>query len=289
MKKTILTLIIIFALVNPLFAKDFLQYCSTNNPQKTFSGNISSLLGVNFLSRNIIEHEISKNLKKETNSNFKVNVENFYGVNILKGEFKSLKATSKDFNYKGFYTSNLDIETLCPYNSITFNDNKLFFKENMVLKYSTDITQNDLNKTFESPEYKKIIDKMNNDIVISSILKIKNSKAEIKNNKLIFKYEIIPTINNSLNFLTPFTLKPVKLTFSTNLKANNGNLELCDFELNSKKYSNNYFLPIINLLNPLKYSVSIDNNNKGENEIQTVKISDSKITIDGIILIKKNY
>ncbi len=289
MKKIIYFLILSLYTLNPIFAKDYFQYCSVNNAQKTFSGNIASISGVNFLSRNIIEHEISKNLEKETNSKFKINIDNFYGVNVLKGEFKSLKANSKNFNYKGFYTSNLNIETLCPYNSVIFDNNELFFKENMVLKYSTEITQQDLNKTFESSEYKTIIDKMNNDKIISSILKIQNSNAEIKDDKLIFKYEIMPTLNENLSFLIPYTLKPTKLTFSTNLKVNEGKLELCDFELNSKKYYNGYFLPIINLLNPLKYAVTFDKNNKGENEIQTVKIADSKISINGIILIKKNH
>ncbi len=289
MKKIIFFLILSLYTLNPIFAKDYFQYCSINNAQKTFSGNIASISGINFLSRNIIEHEISKNLEKETNSKFKINIDNFYGVNVLKGEFKSLKANSKNFNYKGFYTSNLNVETLCPYNYVVFDNNELFFKENMVLKYSTEITQKDLNKTFESSEYKTIIDKMNNDKIISSILKIQNSNAEIKDNKLIFKYEIMPTINDNLSFLVPFTLKPAKISFSTNLKANEGKLELCDFELNSKKYYSSYFLPIINLLNPLKYAVAFDQNNKGENEIQTVKIADSKITIDGVVLIKKNY
>ncbi len=289
MKKIILILTIFFISINPLFAKDFLQYCSLNNAQKTVFGNISSLFGVNFLSRNIIEHEISKNLKKETNSKFKVDIDNFYGVNVLQGDFKSLKAQSNDFNYKGFYTSNLNVETLCPYNSVVLDNNQLYFKENMVLKYSTDITQQDLDKTFNSAEYKKIIDKMNNDKILSSILKIQNSKAEIKDDKLIFKYEVMPTISNNLSYLIPFTLKPAKISFSTNLRASNGKLELCDFELNSKKYYYSYFLPIINLLNPLDYAISLDKNNKGENEIQTVKIADSKIKIDGIVLIKKNY
>ncbi len=289
MKKIILILTIFFIFTNPLFAKDFMQYCSINNANRTLSGNIASISGINFLSRNILEHEISKTLKKETNSKFKVNLDNFYGVNILQGDFKSLKAQSSAFQYKGLYTSNLNVETLCPFNSVAFEDDKLLFKENMVLKYSTEITQQDLDKTFNSSEYKRIIDKMNNDKILSSILKIQNSKAEIKDNKLILKYEVMPTINENLNFLIPFTLKPAKIAFSTNLKANNGKLELCDFELNTKKYYYSYFLPIVNLLNPLEYNISIDKNNKAENEIQTVKIADSKILIDGMILIKKNY
>ena len=107
MKKIIYFLILSLCTLNPIFAKDYFQYCSVNNAQKTFSGNIASISGINFLSRNIIEHEISKNLKKETNSKFKVNIDNFYGVNILQGEFKSLKATSKDFNYNDYVVCRL--------------------------------------------------------------------------------------------------------------------------------------------------------------------------------------
>jgi len=287
MKKIIIS-IFAFALgLNPLFAKEYMQYCASETATKTFVGNLASLSGVNFLSKNIIEHEISKSVKKETNSDFKVNIDNFYGVNILDGEFKNLKAKANEFKYDGFFMSNLAVETLCPYNHVSYKDEKLSFRENMVLKYSTEITQKDLDKTLQGLEYKKIIDKMNSDKIISSLIKIKDSKAKIQNDKLIFSYEVLPLPKYDILSKLPVDIKPLNLSFSTNLKAKEGKLELCDFELNSKKFNYSNFIPIINYLNPLAYSISVDKNNKGENEVQNVTIANSKISIDGIILIKK--
>ena len=90
----------IFACLNSLISEPI---------SKNISGNILSLIGLNFLSKNIIESQISHAVKKELNSKIKINLDNFYGVNILSGKFKSLEATSKEFNFDGFYFSNLKI------------------------------------------------------------------------------------------------------------------------------------------------------------------------------------
>ena len=72
-------LIILCALIfnSPLLAQDFSQLCSPNLPNKTFGGNLMSLSGLNFLSRNIIENEMQKAIKIETNSKFKIKIKNF--------------------------------------------------------------------------------------------------------------------------------------------------------------------------------------------------------------------
>ena len=184
--------------------------------------------------------------------------------------------------------SDLNVETLCPYNYVNYDNKKLSFKENMVLKYSTKITQDDLDKTLNSTEYKKILDKMNSDKVISSLIKIQNSSVKIKDDKIVFNYEVNPLPKYDIISYLPISIKPFNISFGAGLKAQDGKLQLCNLELNSIRYNYSYLMPIVNLLNPLSYRVSIDKNNKGENEIQNVKITDSKIEIDGIILIKKN-
>ena len=285
MKRIISILLFLFA-IQTVNAQDYTQYCSTKIPNKTFSGMLASTSGFNLLSRNIIESEISNRLKKELNSKFDVKINNFYGTNILNGSFKDLSATTDKINYGGFYLSNINAKTLCNYNQVEYKDKKLTFKENMVLKYASTITQEDLNNTINSTEYKKIIEKMNKDEYISSVFKIEPSKLEISDNGISMQYSIypLPKINSSIvkNFL-----QPIKININGNLKAKDGQLELCDLTLNSKKA--NYIPPsLINLLNPLNYNIDVQKGKKGKLDIDNITIKDKKIQIDGYIVILKD-
>ena len=202
MKKAIVLLFLIF-LFNQVQASDYSKYCSTNSPKRTFGGNLASLSGVNLLTRNIAESVISKAIKDETNSKFKIKINNFYGTNILNGEIKSIKATSKKYAYEGIYLTDTSVETICPYNHINYKDEKLYFLENMVLEYSTILTKEDIHNILISKKIDSkiasilsgierygaifpILNKMSIPIKIDD-----NNKAKLK----IAKFEIV---DNSL-------------------------------------------------------------------------------------------
>lgn len=284
MKKIILLFILLSSFT---FAKDYTQYCTPDNIQKSFGGNLMSLTGLNSLSRNIIEYQIEKALKKETDSKFKVKVNNFYGNNILGGEFKSLSASAKEYKDKNIYLSDLKIETVCPYNKVSYENDELLFDENMVLKFSAKMTKDDLNKTLELGQYKKILEKMNQDETISSLIKIEDSEIDIKNNKLLFKYRVLPLPKHDLIFLSKKISKPVDFVFGANLEVKDGKIQVCDFALNSKNTSYGAFLPLINKLNPTSWETEIDKNNKGKLEFENVKIENNEIIFDGYLLVEK--
>lgn len=283
--KKIIAILVLSLGLNPVFASDFTQYCAQKTADSTFLGNINSMTGLNFIARNILESQISRAFKKETNSKFKVNLDGFFGTSILNGEFKSFKANSSDFNYDGLAASSVNIETVCPYNKVGFSGGKLVLKENMVLKYQTEINQNDLNKIANSVKYLKIIEKINSDKAISSLIKITSSNIKLENNKLILNYSIAP--KGLLSYLS-ISSNPVNLSFSTGLKAENGELRLCNFGLNSKKLGLDSLLPLINKFNPLTYGIKIGQLAKGTVEIQNVSLADSKIKLDGMVLLPKN-
>lgn len=289
MKKiSLILLLLLFLKQNSLYAQDYYSYCSVNSAKKTFGGNFASVSGFNSLTRNIIESQIQKAIKKETGSKTEIKIDSFYGVNILNGEFKSLKAKAKDFNSNGLHFSNLFVETICPYNSVEFDDNSIKFRENMVLKYQTELTQDNLNDFISSSKYQKIINSMNENKALSSILKIENSKVEIKDDKLQFVYQIIPNGANSVFSIFKNHIKTFKINFSANLKVENGKIVICDFKLNklSSKYS--YLLPLVNYFNPMNYQIDVDKNNKAKLNVENVKIANSKINIDGFLVLEKN-
>ena len=287
MKKILFLSIALILSFNSSYAKDYSEFCSTNSANKTFLGNIASISGYNLISRNIIEGQIAKALKKETNSKFDVKIDSFFGTNVNNGEFKSLKANSDNIFYNGIYMSDVNIETICDYNKVDYKNKTLAFDENLALKYSASITQDDLDKLLKESSYQKTLDKMNSDSTISSLIQIKNSNIKIKDDKLEITYNILPLAKLDAISIFKNKIKPIKITIGANLKIEDGNIELCDLDFNNVKAKYNNLIPVINMLNPLSFDVDIDKITKGELDIENVKIANSKILIEGSLLIPK--
>ncbi len=276
MKKLLLFLL----LLSSCYAFDYNSYCSTNTYSKTFKGSALSTLGVNSINKKIIEKQVSKAIRKETGNKPKVKIDSFYGVNVLNGEFSYFSAKLDSAHYKNLFLSNLNVESFCPYNKVQYKEKTLLFSEPMVLKYSLDITQNDLDSMINSTNYKKSLENINNDKILSSLIKIKNQKVEIKDDKLAFKYEIVPF---------PFvSTKPFDVNFKAGLKVEDNKLALCDFDLNSIKADYNKFLPFVNLTNPMNYNIKINKNTAAKLRVENAKIKDSIIKLEGFVLIPKS-
>lgn len=288
MKKIIVLLSILLSF-NSVLALDYNSYCPAKKDTSTFFGNIASLTGFNLVNRLFLENRIASAIKKETNSKFDIDIDSIFGSSVMSGAFKSLSAKSSSFGYNGIYMSDLNISTLCPYNYVSFKNGKLSFPENMVLNYKTSLTQSDINKILSSDLYKKAIAKMNKDSSISSLVSIKSSSIKITDDKLNFTYSVLPfpKLGGIFSKLSS-SIQPINVSFSTNLRANNGKLELCNFDVNSKKIGYDALLPIINKFNPLSYGINVGKNNKGTIDVQNVNIKNSKIQLDGFILISKN-
>ena len=287
MKKILfLSLALIFT-INLSQAKDYSEFCSENSANKTLFGSVASLSGYNFLARNVVENQIAKALKKETNSKFDVKIDSFYGTNVKNGEFKSLKATADNIFYNNIYMSSVNIETICDYNKVNYKNKTLTFDENLALKYSASITQDDLDKLLKESSYQKTIDKMNSDSTISSLIQIKNSNIKIKDDKLEITYSILPLAKLDTIGIFKNRIKPIKIAIGANLKVEDGNIELCDLDFNNVKAKYNNLIPVLNMLNPLSFEMNFDKEIKGEVDVDSVKIANSKIQIDGTVLIPK--
>lgn len=283
MKKILL--IFLSLLLSLAQAKNYQDFCSTNIPKKTLKGNLMSITGFNSLTRNIIESAISHSVKKETGAKFNIKMNNFYGVNLLNGEFKSLSAKAKKYQADGIFLSDINVQTICPYNHISYSNDEINFRKNLVLKYSANLTQDDLNKIISSSDYQKMLDKMNNDKTISSLIQIKNSNVLINNDKLIFKYEVLPLYGVNLSSFLGKKQKTISLNFTAGLEVKNGKVQICNFKFNSKGANSKIFSSLVNKLNPTTWQIDVDKNKKGDLVVENVKIANSKIYFDGYILI----
>lgn len=285
MKKLLITLGTFLLLTQAAFSTEAQYYCAKE--PYDISGGIGGLLtsasGINFISTKVVEHSVSNALKKELGSNFKVKIETFGGTNLLNGKFKSLTAKSNDLKLNGLYFSSMDAETLCGFNHVKYEEGKLYFVENMVIKYQGKITEADLQKTILTSEYAKILDNMTIRTGGNLIMQVLNTQVKIENNKIVMSYDILsPTFMGTV----PKTIK-----FKAGLDVEDGKIKFdnIDFGNPITNMAMKSALPMINKLNPLVYQIK---NKKGNNSLVTVKnvkIVNNEILTDGVIIIFKNY
>jgi len=206
MKKAIVLLFLILSI--KANANDYSYFCSTKAPSKTFFGAISSVSGLNLLSRNVAENIIQKEIKKETNAKFSVKINNFYATNFLNGEFESLKAKSKIYQHDGIYLKDVEVKTICPYNRVSFENEALYFKENIVINLSAKLGENEVKNTIKSAKLNKKLRSILSEIyryeamlpVFNSILPLSLPIKIDENNSAKLKIEKIEIINKEIKF-----------------------------------------------------------------------------------------
>lgn len=288
MKKILITFAIISILlpisVGAITTEEY-YYCPKEpyNISKGFAGFFSSVTGTNFLVTKIAEKEIEKALKKDLGAKFNVKINTFGGNNLQNGKFKKLVAKANNIESNGFFMSTIEAETVCGFNHVKYENNQLYFVENMLIKYQGKITESDLQKTINSKEYTDKLNKLSINSNGKTIAKIMNNNIKIVNNKIVMSYDImIPMFLGTI---------PKHIEFSTSLDVENGKIRFDDIDFGNPitNAAMKSTLPMINLLNPLVSQVKTDKKNNAIINVKNVKIINNEILTDGIIIIPKNY
>ena len=149
-----------------------------------FTRTVSNVSGTNFLITQIAKSQIKKNLKKQTDGVFDVDLKSFGTKSLIDGKFKDLRLSSKNANFGGVYISDIKINTVCNYNYIKQTKNDLLFPENFIMNFSGKITQNDLQKTLVSNDYKKELQKLNMKLNKTGGIKVYEPRFTILKDKL---------------------------------------------------------------------------------------------------------
>jgi len=261
------------------------NYCPKAPYNLTSSGGaaIAKYSGANFLTQKLIEKIIQKELNKELNTNFDVELKQFSNNNLLNGKFHSLSVLGHDVNRKGLFFSTVSAKTICGYNRVKYENNSLYFLENMVVKFSARMTENDLNKILNSNEYVNYLKNLKfkaNNYVLAEITDV---QAKIKDNKLVLKTDVLmPFIfgsqSHSINITTGLNVENGKINFS-NIKTNNSMLDL--LLQNSDAF--------LDKINPFVYKVQSKEKYDIMLNVENVKIENNEIFITGDIVIPKNY
>lgn len=283
MKKIILSLVLLLA-VQGVQAQD----CSTlkcpapYDLTSGFSRGMSTVTGQKFLSEKIGEKLVKKAIKKNiTSGDIKVNLDAYSVRDLKAGRFKSLEIDGKNVDIQGVYISSFNAKTLCNFNYIA-NDKRgnYIVKEDIPASFNAIITEEDLNKTMLSSDYKRMIDDINSIGGNLNIFQITSTNIKLKNDKMYYV----------LKYSMPFVRKTKELVITANLKVENGQIELANtsFLNNSMALDVDKLSKLINYINPLDFSAKILENKDAKFNIETVNISNGKITIDGNMTILKD-
>ena len=283
MKKIILSFVLLLA-VQGVQAQD----CSTlkcpapYDLTSGFSRGMSTVTGQKFLSEKIGEKLVKKAIKKNiTSGDIKVDLDAYSVRDLKAGRFKSLEINGKNVDIQGVYISSFNAKTLCNFNYIA-NDKKgnYIVKEDIPASFNAIITEEDLNKTMLSSDYKRMIDDINSIGGNLNIFQITSTNIKLKNDKMYYV----------LKYSMPFVRKTKELVITANLKVENGQIELANtsFLNNSMALDVDKLSKLINYINPLDFSAKILENKDAKFNIDTVNISNGKITIDGNMTILKD-
>lgn len=283
MKKIILSFVLLLT-VQGVQAQD----CSTlkcpapYDLTSGFSRGMSTVTGQKFLSEKIGEKLVKKAIKKNiTSGDIKVNLDAYSVRDLKAGRFKSLEINGKNVDIQGVYISSFNAKTLCNFNYIA-NDKRgnYIVKEDIPASFNAIITEEDLNKTMLSSDYKRMIDDINSIGGNLNIFQITSTNIKLKNDKMYYV----------LKYSMPFVRKTKELVITANLKVENGQIELANtsFLNNSMALDVDKLSKLINYINPLDFSAKILENKDAKFNIETVNISNGKITIDGNMTILKD-
>mgnify|MGYP004452507549 FL=1 len=283
MKKIVLGLVLLLA-VQGAQAQD----CSTlkcpapYDLTSGFSRGMSTVTGQKFLSEKIGEKLVKKAIKKNiVSGDIKADLDAYSVRDLKAGRFKSLEVSGKNVDIQGIYVSSFNAKTLCNFNYIA-NDKRgnYIVKEDIPVSFNAVVTEEDLNKTMNSSDYKRMIDDINSIGGNFNIFQITSTNIKLKNNKMYYV----------LKYSMPFVRKTKELVISADLNVENGQIVLANttFLNNSMSLDVDKLSKLINYINPLDFSAKILENKDAKFNIENVKISDGKIVVDGSMTILKD-
>lgn len=240
---------------------------------------MSVVTGSNLLGEQVAKILLKKEILKNADGKISTKVDSYSVKDLKKGIFKSISVKGKDLEMEGIHFTSLNMETVCDFNYISMQDPKNpVFKEDLPLAFSVVMTEDDINQTMMSTDYKRVIESLN--LLGSGMFKITSSKIKIRENKLYYVLKVA----------IPFVKNTQSIVLTSDLKVVNGEIDFTNTRLinDSLAVDLKKIDKMINYVNPLDFSLNILENKDAELTVQNVKIKDNKILADGFIVIPKD-
>ena len=233
---------------------------------------------MNPMAEKIAENVIQKSLKKETKGEYKVQFDGYTLSSMKKGIFKKLIIQGKNLEVEGITIPQVNLKTDTDYNYIEYDKNPVVFKSDMIFSYELFLSAESLNQALANKNYKAVIENLNS--LAYPMFQAHNVSSKIVNNKLYilleYNFPIAPTPKNRV------------FVASSDFMVKNGKIKAVNVKLDSAygKISLNKVANLLNLLNPLEFTVELLDSKKCDANIENVNIVDNKVKIDGKIFVK---
>lgn len=238
---------------------------------------LQAISGVNFISAQIAEEIIKKEISKQPGlKNTKIRLKLYSAGDLVAGKIKSFKVTGKNIAFDDLYIKKIKAESLCKFTWLDYKSKPAVLKTPLYIKYSAEITNKELEKFFASDSVKKALTGIN---IYLSRLKI--GKTDITEIKSFIKDEKI-NINANLAYKNSFFSIKFPVKFKTALSVKDGKVFLSDVKFAQDDYIKKFgfitdSLTINNIF--IFDSAKIKTKNSKIN-INKIQIND-KIFIDG--------
>ncbi len=271
MKKNLILLLAGILTISPAFAQ-------TDKTSEDYLKNKKHFAIMNPSAEFVAQRIIKKSLKKETAGKYKVSFDGYTLHSMKQGVFKNLKITGKDLTIEKMEVPYMSLKTLSDYNRIDYTQKPPVVKTDMVMAYEVDLSEKTINQALDHKEYKKTLEKVNK--YAYPLFVLNNVDVKLRNDKVYIIMEY--------NFPIAPSKKNKTFMVATTLKALNGKVETKDIEIDSAygNLSNSKVRNLIDLLNPLSFTLDLMNTQKCKGKIENVKIVDNIIKINGKIYVK---
>ncbi len=227
---------------------------------------------------NIAEKKIKKSLEKSLGNNCDVKFKGYSVSSLKKGIFKEFGFEGKDFVIDGVSIPYLQVVSLSDYNYIDYTQKPMAYKSDMVYAYRVKLDENSINQALDKKDYQKTLRKVN--ALAYPLFVLNDVQIKVKNNK-------IQTIM-SYNFPLFPSNKNKTFAVSSSLKVENHKIlaEKVNFNGTYANITPEKVTNLLNLLDPLTFTLSVLNTKKCNTVVENVKIVDNIIEIDGKIYVK---
>ena len=270
-KKISACFILFFLAISPVFS-------ASDKTSEDYLKNKRHFAIMNPVAESIAQRVIKKLLKKETKGKYKVKIDGYTLSSMKKGIFRDLLITGKNLEIEGAEVPYIKFRSDTDYNWIDYNKNPVAFKSDMIFSYELHLDENCINSALKTEKYQKKLQKINK--IAYPLFTLSDVRMRIRHNKL----HIIMEYN--------FPIRPAKRTrtfmVSSGINVINGRIKLTNIGFDNA-YGN---LPIdkvtnlVNLVDPLSFTLDLIDNKKCDGKIESIKIVDDTVIVNGKIYIK---
>lgn len=283
-KKLIALLTTIMLTSSITFADDLTQFCAQPYDMSMKGTKfLTAITGMNFLSRAIANSVVKSELKKSTGAKgFKVKMNSFSAKDLAAGRFRGLDISGDNLDFDGIYVTQFNANTVCDFNYVKATTKDIKFKENFIMKYNMTISDVDLRKTLLSKNYLTFLNSLNIKVGPMNLMELKDVDVKLKADKFYF----ILKMNNQIFGRNV----PVTLNMSSKMKIENSQFKVSEvtFENFNQKISLTQLTNVLNLINPLNFTVDVLNNKNTKLALNNFDIKGNKIMLDGTVFVPKN-